>query len=268
MTTLRNAHFATHGAATHGAAAPKTLPRERVVTNDPAREYAQRRGAVERISDELAACIMCAKRMATVSRGQIDLQIGRRNYKFFAPDSITLRGCTGETKVVVVFNRLENPPRYIHVMTRDGVYVETLPRKGLARHFDPSSAGNEFAAARRFQSHIARRLQDLHEPDSERAVEAARDNRDAIAKAVYQLPLKPDDAPPRRAGAHVNSRTLSRALDATEQFGREQRAAELRRREAISRVHVSDDDISAATTRAGEADDALPPDEIADLLRD
>lgn len=253
---LRNIHFSAPTAPDQG------LPREREVTNSPAREYEQRSGAVERISDELAATILCAKRMATVTRGEIKLEINKRKYKFFHSDSITLRGYTGETRVPVVFNRLENPPLYIHVMTRDGVYVETLPRKGLASFFSSDTSGRELAAIRRYYAHVQGRLQHVHESDSERAMEDARHNKDAITKGVYDLPLKPETESPR-AAPHQNASRLHGAME-------EARASSRIPDRIKARLEtVSARDLAAATSRErAEPSHEFSPDEISNLLRD
>lgn len=253
---LRNVHFSAPTEPDHG------LPRERMVTNSPAREYERRPGAVERIPDELAAIILCSKRMATVKRGEVKLEINKRKYKFFHPDSITLRGYTGETRVPVVFNRLENPPLFIHVMTRDGVYVETLPRKGLAQFFSPGSSGRELAAIRRYYSHVEGRLQHIHESDSEQAMEDARHNKDAITKGVYDLPLKSEKESPR-AVPHQNASRLTGAME-------EARASTRIPDRARTRLEsVSQRDISAATSRErGAPSHEFSPDEISHLLRD
>ena len=214
---LRNIHFS------KPVASPVAMPRERKVTNDPAREYAQRPGEVERLPDDLAACILSAKRMATVKRNQIIIEVDGEDYKFFHPDSITLRGFTGETRVPVVFDN--HDLSCIHILTRDGEYVETLPRKGEAAFFDEAAGRRELAATRALISHVESRIEDIHKPDSRRAVESARHNLETIRNSLHTLPLK--DAPTRTAPATEQTSRLAGAIDQAAR-AREARAGDLK----------------------------------------
>ena len=190
--TLRNIHAIP---AAQDLQPAEALPRLRAVTNSPAREYAARPGQVERLPDALAACILAEKRWATVTRDQISLQINKRRYVYFSPDSVTIRATSEDRQVPVFFNRYDLS--VIHVFTADGAYVETLAQKGKAEFFSTRpEAGRALADSRRVQDAKLDRLQVVHETDTHEAVARARHNADQVSKVIQTMPAAAPEAQP------------------------------------------------------------------------
>jgi hypothetical protein len=193
---MRNIHFtpaATCDDSPKATQEQHSLPRLREKTNDPATEYAQRPGAVRAISDAVAACILCKSGKAIVERQQIKIQLDNETYFFTSPDSVTIaeKNGTGE-RVLWVINR-QNPDA-LHILTADGAYVETLPRKGEAAWFsNDTESKRAFADATRLRNRDIARMQELHKPDTRAAIGAAIHNAAEIARVVDTFPVAGSD---------------------------------------------------------------------------
>jgi hypothetical protein len=192
-TALCNPHFVQSTEAESPA-----MPRLREVTNSPEMEYAARPGEVERLADSMAALILFRKRFAEVGREEIKFTENKQLYKFFSPDSITC-GLPSGTKVHIVFNR--HDMTCVHVMTKEGRYVETLPAKSSAEILNPEDASRELAAHGRMAARTLDRVRVLHESDTLAAVMRARQNEEDIQRVVATLPAEADPA----AGAPASS---------------------------------------------------------------
>jgi len=164
------------------------LPRLRSVTNDPAREYAQRPGEVEPLPDSIAALILCKRGYAIVERHQIKVTMDTKTYFFASSASVTIaeKNGTGE-KVLWVINR--HAPDVLHILGRDGEYIESIPRKGRADWFSNDAASKEaLAETRRMRQRDMTRLQQIHQPDTAAALEREQDNTRRVAKLVNTFP--------------------------------------------------------------------------------
>jgi len=201
MTAARNIHLAALAAEPDApraeTRAQETAPRLRAVTNDPAREYAQRPGEVERLPDNVAALILCKVGRALVERHQIKVKLEKRELVFSSPHSvvITEKNGTGQ-RVLWALNR--RAPELLHLLNEDGSYIETLPLKGEAQWFGDDEASQKAMAAAK--SHMARdmaRLAYLHQPDTAAAAAAAQHNAAEVARLVQTFPAADATAPSR-----------------------------------------------------------------------
>jgi hypothetical protein len=194
---MRNVHFTTTdpdlGYSPQPTQEQHSLPRLRERTNDPLTEYAHRPGQVAPISDTLAACILSKKGYAIVERHQIKVQLDNETYYFTAPDSITIatKNGTGE-RVAWYINRQK--PDALHIFTDLGEYVETLPLKGEATWFsNDAESKRAIAAARSMQTRDMTRMQELHKPDTRKAVADATHNAAEIQRVVSTFPVAGSD---------------------------------------------------------------------------
>src|SRR5437868_8947256 len=92
MIALRNIHVAESDQreATKPTDTP-SLARRRVLTNDPAREYAQRPGEVQRLPDSVAALILCKKGCSKVSQNGIRVEgVAPKALNFWSEHSVTI----------------------------------------------------------------------------------------------------------------------------------------------------------------------------------
>lgn len=213
-------------------------PRLRALTNDPEREFAQRPGEVERLPDSIAACILSARRFATVTRSEIKLKIDTVEHKYFHPDSITIRGTGDERRVLVCFNR--HDPSVIHILKDDGEYVESISEKGKAEFFSQSDTARELANSRAVETGLVNRLKHVHAEDSRQALEDSRHNQAELQKVVHTLPL----APERKTEKPVTASRFPKAERISEAFEGVDRAravqAEHSRRIQSTRGEISD----------------------------
>lgn len=250
-TPFRNPHVA---AAAASAVEEKAegLPRLRFVTNDPTREYASRAGAVERLPDAVAALILCKTGLVKVERHQITIELNGEKLAFSSPNSVTIadKNGTGE-RVLWAMNRLRKDA--IHILTADGAYVETIPRKGEGAWFESTAESKQALADAR--SHINRdmeRMQILHAPETRQAAEDAQHNAAEIRRLVVTFPAF--DAADGDTRDFEKAEAFSRAEVKTES------RREAARREAAQR---SDEDRraehAARTVGARHLDDILSP---------
>lgn len=184
----RNVHLPT----VEEAPAP-SAPRLRVVTNDPAREYAQRPGQAERLPDSVAALILCKSGFAKVERQEIKITLDGTDHKFASSNSITIaeKNGTGE-RVLWVINR--HAPDVLHILSKDGAYIESIPRKGSATWFSSDEASREaLAETRRMRKRDMERLDQVHAPDTRAALEREQHNRTEIARLVSTFPSPASD---------------------------------------------------------------------------
>jgi hypothetical protein len=164
-----------------------SLPRLRSVTNDPAREYAQRPGEVEKLPDSIAAMILSKKGFSKVSRNGIRVEgITSKPLNFWCEQSVTIAEKAGTNeKVFWVLNRLN--PDVIHILKPSGEYVESIPLDEKAEWFNQDHL-KILGAKRRSQQRSIDRVASLHAPDSEAAADAATANDAAMKSIVHTFP--------------------------------------------------------------------------------
>lgn len=244
LTQLRNPHVAAMAEAseTNDAAAIAealtTKPRLRWVALSPAEEYAMRRGETEPLSDALAALICSRKTTATVTMRGVVVEhpdfFGKR--RFWHPDSpICNRIGAGEPmKVIAVWNRLI--PDRIHLMTREGAYLETLPAEVLPDALNEEEMTESLAEHRRVHRRVAKHLRKLHAEDSQLQLKAAEHNTAETLRIVGSFP-NAAAAPPKRATkpAAEESPLVTAMRDGGEEVGRG--IARVKRSRAIADAH-------------------------------
>lgn len=208
MTSPTNIHFVTAAPAAEPDQTARLLPRLRTLTNDPAREYAQRPGEVQRLPDSIAAMILCKKGYSKVRRNGIVVDgVTRKPLRFWSENSVTIETKAGTNeKVLWMLNRLQ--PDVIHIMTPDGKYVETIPLDEKPEWFDAAAMNKVLGAKRRSQNRIISRVQALHAPDTEAAVDAATANEAAMKSAVHTFPHDDHKAQPRGKARSIDPETV------------------------------------------------------------
>ena len=166
------------------ASALPSTGRLRRVQNDPAREFAARAGATEPLPDSIIALILHRQCREQVTRNGIRITIDGASHDFWSDNSLTIATRQGQ-KVLVTYNR--HNLDLIHVLSDDGAYVESIPRKGEAHWFDPESATRELTKHKRAQQQTIDRLQHLHAPDAQAALQQARHNTAQIKRVVQNF---------------------------------------------------------------------------------
>jgi hypothetical protein len=157
------------------------LPRLRFLTNDPAREYAQRPGEVERLPDSVAAMILCKQGFSIVGRNGIKVEgLTRKPLVYWSEHSITIRekAGTGE-KVLWTVNR--HNPEILHILSLDGEYVESIPLDGKVPWFDHEVTNEVLGAKRRVLSRSMERVNLLHAPDTQKEIERTTHNAEVVS---------------------------------------------------------------------------------------
>jgi hypothetical protein len=178
--------------------------RIRYVTTSPAEEYAARPGNVAPLADSIAALLLSRSSRVTPTSQGITLThptLGKLTY--WHPDSIVCSnlGTARMDKVVAVIAL--DQPDVCHVLSISGKYIETIPQKLMPNALGHEASDSEaFAQAKRAQARAAAQLQELHQPDTAAAVDAALHNAAALQRAVTTLPA--DRAPHADAPATVS----------------------------------------------------------------
>jgi hypothetical protein len=179
------------------------LPRLRAVTNDPAREYAQRPGEVEKLPDSVAALILSKQGYSKVQRNGIVVEgVTRKPLKFWSEHSVTIEEKAGTNeKVLWTLNRLQ--PDVLHILGKDGEYIESIPLEGKVPWFDQEATNKVYGAKRRAQNRAIDRVRALHASDTEKAGDDAAANAAAIKSVVHTFPqqISPRDRQGSRAAA-------------------------------------------------------------------
>jgi len=197
--TFTNIHVQAAPDSAISAPSAVTLPRLRKVTNDPAREYAQRPGEVEKLPNAIAALILSKQGFSKVSRNGIRIEgVTEKPLVFWHENSVTIAEKAGTNdKVLWTLNRLQ--PDVLHILGKDGEYIETIPLETKAEWFNQEHLHKVLGSKRRSQQRIIDRVAALHLPDSEAAVDAATANDAAMKSIVHTFPH--DRSPsPAKAG--------------------------------------------------------------------
>lgn len=183
---FRNIHVRAPQPLNPSTAQP-SLPRLRGVTNDPAREYAARPGAVEKLPDSVAALILCKQGFNKVGRNGIAIELDGRKLKYWSENSVTIatRAGTNE-KVLWTVNRQQ--PDVLHILTSDGEYVESIPLDGKVPWFDEAATAKILGAKKRANQRRMDRVRFLHAPDAQAALERETHNEGQLRGLVQTFP--------------------------------------------------------------------------------
>jgi hypothetical protein len=208
----------------------RPLPRLRELTNDPAREYTARAGETEPLPDSVAALILCRKGWAKVERHQITVTLDGNELQFTSRDSLVIasKNGTGE-RVLLAINR--RAPDVLHILTDDGRYIESIPRKGEAQWFDAGETSS--AAIGTARAHLQRdmaRYAELHAPSRDAAAADAAHNAAEVHRLVQTFPLDRGPEQERTSGPFPKAEEITRAIDNVERQRSQDEAARTRRR--------------------------------------
>lgn len=161
----------------------------RKVAISPAREYAMRDGDVRPISNAMAAMILsrCGKveltpKGITITRAELG---GRRRYGH--PDHPLCNDFATAEKRFVIYAINIHCPECVHILSLDGRYLGTLPEQGKVAVFDADATAQHIAGQKRQIDRLAKHMQRLHAPDSERAAAAAAHNVVEMGRIVQSL---------------------------------------------------------------------------------
>lgn len=189
LTQLTNPHIAPAALPRTPDAAPM---RTRRVTLSPAEEYQARPGETELIPDALAALILSRK--AFVECGAKGVLLNRKELggkrRYWSPDSPSCSriGNGEKQKLIAVWNDLDQD--FIHLMSVDGRYIETLPCETMPAMLDQAALSKELASHRRVHARHHEHLKRLHSDDSHAALESARNNTAEIQRTITTLPAE------------------------------------------------------------------------------
>lgn len=249
LTDLRSIHMPEGRAAaaesgTAETAAPAPVLRLRKVPRSPTEEFAARvakHGAMERFPDALAAILLYEHKTPTLTqKSEIAFDINGVEFRFYHPDALTCHPSNAGKQVRVSFDR--DDLSCVFVLSEDGRYVETVPRKGKHAWFG-KEAGEEIARYKRVASHVHAHLDRIHAPDNKREMERAQSNAEKI-QYLNEFPA------PRRDGEMEEPRaefTAAREIMAAAETARLQQA---RHKEAVS----EEEDLAALARKAQMAD--------------
>ena len=180
-----------------------TRMRVRTVTVSPHEEYLLREGRTQRISDSLAALILCRKgRVEVTSRGvtidRADIG-GKRSY--FHEDSICINDLSKRSqKMFYVINALA--PDVIHLLDHTGRYIESLPEKVKPGALDKDALVAEARKNAAVIGRVTAHVQRIHGKDTEEARETLRHNAGEMLRVTQVLPAP---APAREQKAPAQS---------------------------------------------------------------
>lgn len=184
-TTFRNIHCKP-AEVSQPSTLNSQLPRLRVVTNDPAREYSARPGAVEKLPDSVAALILCKQGFNKVGRNGITIELDGRKLNYWSEGSVTCATKAGTNeKVLWTVNR--QLPDVLHILTMDGEYIESIPQAGTAQWFNADDA-KILAATKRANLRRMERVAHLHKPDSAATLARELHNEGQIKGLVQTFP--------------------------------------------------------------------------------
>jgi len=204
--TPRNIHFTTDEISAEESNSPEgskqakpALPRLRSVTNDPLREYAARPGVVRPLPDAVAALILSRKGKCIVENHQIVASVGGVERVYSSRDSVVIAELNG-TKIPVYWLINRRKPDCLHLVSKNGEYLETLPLKADGQWFSNDAVSQEaMAAAVSHRKRDARRLAELHAPDAAAALAREQHNAGEIERKVREdertvhiFPASPD----------------------------------------------------------------------------
>jgi hypothetical protein len=195
---LRNIHFADFDSEPAPSAPTppdvtqprpvETILKSRKVSVSPHEEYALRNGEARPISDSLAAIICSRKGRAKISLEGITVDRkdigGKRLYHH--PDSRLCNDQSSrERKIYYVLNSMK--PEVIHLLTDQGVYIESLPEKFQPAVLNNEEQKKEYDDQRRQVARVARHLQELHRDDTKEAMAAIMSNNNEMRRIVNVL---------------------------------------------------------------------------------
>lgn len=280
-TTFRNIHVKAPAPAALDQTS-RLLPRLRVVTNDPAREYAQRPGTVEKLPDSVAALILAKQGFKKVTRAGIVIELDGRELKFWSENSVTIATKAGTNeKVLWTLNRQQ--PDVLHILAADGEYIESIPRDGKA---DPINGDFRLLAAKkRANQRRMDRIAHLHQPDSRAALERETDNEGKLKGLVQTFPANDRNTSPGRETRPTTNFPANDRLTTPHVAGRGRIPKEqpIARRENLSpssfprahRLHEIQRDFEQARVASEERQQesarrvaAVTPEDLNDLLGD
>ncbi|MEO7933236.1 MAG: hypothetical protein ABIT76_08780 [Chthoniobacterales bacterium] len=167
----------------------KVATRLRAVGNDPQREYANRPGEVHPLANNVAALILFRKGWTKIERNEIKVTLEGEPLTFASRHSMTIATLNGTgQRVLWALNRRD--PQFLHLLTADGAYIESIPAKGEAEWFSQDATSQEAIADVQAQTQRdLRRVRDLHQPDELAAAADARQNAATIHRLVQTFPL-------------------------------------------------------------------------------
>ncbi len=217
-------------------------PNLRWVTLAPCEEYALRPGEVEPIREGLLALILSRKALVQVTlRGAVVEHrdfFGKRRF-WHADSPICNRIGAGEpVKVVAVWNSLQTDR--IHLLTREGAYLETLPAEVMPDALNDEQLKEALSEHRRVHARAAHHLRELHRGDSELALQVAKHNTEQIGQRIVGAFPNEAAAPEKRAARR--EAPISDLVAATERGGLEatEQIARVKRSHAVAAEHFEE----------------------------
>ena len=184
-TTLRSIH---HQPATAEPRAARSAPLQyRQVPRSPVEEFQARvlkHGRPLKFPQSVIGLILQKQSRAEVAAGGITIKYQKVTYRYWHEDSLTIANNRGQ-KALVTFD--PDNMDFIHVLTDDGRYIESIPQKNKVSWFDDEALRAEMKKKMRAQNRDIARYQEIHKETSEQKVARALSNSEKI-QAVNTLP--------------------------------------------------------------------------------
>jgi len=185
----------------------------RSVMVSPHEEYQLREGDVRPISNELHAAILSRKGRAEITPKGIVVDRKDMGGKtvYWHEDSILCNDLSArERKIFYVVNPLQ--PDVVHLLSDAGAYIESLPAKFRPEVLNVAQQAAEAARQNVFISRAAKRLQELHGPETAAKIAALQANSSEMQRVVQTLPApaaapRNEAAPAQGAGRQAAAAT-------------------------------------------------------------
>lgn len=248
LTETRNIHFQRFSVADAAAAestpmeaprlARRSMPdvaRYRKVPRSPDEEFryrVQKHGTPIHFSQAVIALVLQKQSFAEVGPSGVSITYQKAKYKFWHENSPTCCNKRGE-KVLCTYD--PDDMSFIHVLTEDGIYVESIPQKNKIAWFDDAAMKSELQKKQRSINRDMKHFQEIHKPTSESKINRILSNAEKM-QIVNTIPApegssaQGDQQDHAAEGRFPKADRLSRASEAIsgQRFAHEEQRSRIR----------------------------------------
>lgn len=211
LTGLTNIHTAERDIAAPAASPQKEQYRK--IQRSPNEEFqarVDRHGRPETIPQSFVALILQKQKRVTVTRNGISFEHQKTRYVYWHENSMTCANEVGE-KVLVTFDR--DDMSFVHVLTEQGGYVESIPQKGKVAWFDDEAMKDALTKKSRSLNRDMARFQAVHSDTIQKKADRIVSNAEKM-QIVNTFP-NPEGNGPLDPGVKTERRTATRSGSTT-----------------------------------------------------
>jgi hypothetical protein len=171
---------------------PAAELRYRKVPRSPDEEFAhriQKLGKLRLFSQAVIALILQKQTFAEVTPSGVNLTYQKTKYKFWHENSLTCANRRGE-KVLATFD--PDDMSFVHILTEEGVYVESIPQKNKIAWFDADAMKTELQKKQRSLNRDMKHFQEIHKATSETKINRILTNAEKL-QIVNPIPAPTKD---------------------------------------------------------------------------